>query len=175
MDLYMQIGFILILLTAFSSLIYFTFDAIDRGEQVYNTFAKEGENYSLDSSVTNPMFYVDARTFTQWALNAKSQRDLYLVYPNTIIPDNSIYKQHLRKLDVTLDVLNPSDRKIVLNPNLDSNVNNAYFVNDQSPKTVDYLYLYSEEAKRLSRDKVITVYTFSEDTTDKTIYLAYIK
>ena len=175
MDLYFQIGVIFLLLTAFSVLAYFNTDAANRAEAVKDAIYEEPENYSLDSSITTSTFFVDARTFTQWAINAKSQRDVYLTYPQSIKPNESVYKAYMREINVTIDAGDLSNRKLVLKPTTANSNLNSYHVMDQSPKTVDYLTLYSQEAKNLATDKMVTVRTFSEENTGKTIYVTYIE
>lgn len=175
MDLYVQIGVLLAMSAMFSLLAYFYAVNYDTGIRVQKSLDKESVNYSLDSSVTSPTFFVDSRVFTQWAINAKSQRQVYLIYPQSIAPDEALYGAYLHQLDVKLNTKDPADRSLKIRPQSAGNVNNAYYVNDQAPKTVDYLTTFSEEAKVRGRKKMVTVYTFTDSLSSEVIFLCYIK
>lgn len=175
MDLYIQVGVLLVMASMFALVVYFYSDSTARGLEIAKALDKPTVNYSLDSSVTTPTFFVDSRVFTQWAINAHGQRKVYLIYPNSIEPSASLYGQYLHKLTVRQSNTDLADRSLTVHPQVPSEVPNAYYVNDQSPKTVDYLSLYQEEAKLKGRDKMVTVYTFTDDLSGEVIYVCYIK
>lgn len=175
MDLYIQIGVLLIMATMFSLLAYYYSVSMETGQNAGEKLYEPSVNYSLDSSVTSPTFLVDSRTFVQWALNARGQRQLYLVYPTSIRPSDDYYKEYLRELKITLDTVDISGRSLEVRPKTGSQNSNAFEVSEQSPKVVDYLSLYAEEAKARARNKMVTVYTFSDSSTQEVIYVCYIK
>lgn len=175
MDLYMQVGVLLVMASMFAVVISIYADSTARGIEIEKALNKPTVNYSLDSSVTTPTFFVDSRVFTQWAINTRSQRKVFLMYPNTIIPNETLYGQYLHRLTIKQSDADPADRSITVHPQLPSEVKNAYYVNDQNPKTIDYLSVFTQEAKATGRDEMVTVYTFTDSKSSEVIYVCYIK
>jgi len=174
-DLYIQVGVLLVMASMFALVAYFYSVSFATGIETREQLTEPSVNYSLDSSVTTPTFLVDARTFVQWAINAKGQRELFLVYPSSITPAEATYGQYLREITVKLDGGDVSNRSLKIHPQTDTQVSNAYEVSDQSPKTVDYLRVYAEESKLRGSDEMVTVYTFTDSATNAVIYVCYIK
>lgn len=175
MDLYMQVGVLLVMASMFALVAYFYSVSTMTGLRIGDALDKPSVNYSLDSSVTSPTFFVDSRVFPQWAINAKGQRDVFLVYPSNITPDATIYGEYLRSLVIDKSDADPSHRKLIMNPKVPQYTNNALHVLDQAPKTIDYLTLYAQTAKAQGQNKMVTVYTFTDTKSSEVIYICYIK
>lgn len=182
MDLYVQIGVFLTMAAMFSLLAYYYSVSMLTGQSAGEKLYKPSVNYSLDTAVTTPTFLVDARTFVQWATNARGQRQLYLVYPTSIEPDDDYYKEYLRELDITIPQGDISGRTLEVLPKSRYEFTgtnafnpNAFEVSEQSAKVVDYLSVYAEEAKARGSNDMVTVYTFSDSSTQEVIYVCYIK
>ncbi|MFF2798072.1 hypothetical protein [Lysinibacillus xylanilyticus] len=175
MDLYIQVGVLLAIMSMFALVAYFYSVSYETGWRISRSLDKPSVNYSMDSSITTPTFFVDHRNFTQWAINAKGQRQVYLMYPQNIVPADDIYAAYLHRLTVKMSDTDLAYRKLEVHPQVSGDTNNAYYVNDQSPKTVDYLTVFSQEAKAKGKNKMVTVYTFTDNSTGEVIYVCYIK
>lgn len=175
MDLYIQVGVLLVMASMFSLVVYFYADSTSRALEIEKALSKPTVSYSLDSSVTTPTFFVDSRVFTQWAINAKSQRKVFLMYTDSIIPNETLYGQYLHRLTIKQNDADPAERNITVHPQVPSETKNAYYVNDQTPKTVDYLTVFTQEAKARGRDEMVTIYTFTDTLSSEVIYVCYIK
>lgn len=175
MDLYVQVGMFLVMATMFALVIYFYGISTDIGVDAEDRLYKDSVDYSYDTSITSPTFYVDHRVFVQWAMNASDQRSVYLVYPQAIRPANNVYGQYMRELDIELDTQDKSARKIEVLPQTNRQVSNAFEITGNSGKIVDYLRVYAEHASTVATDKTITVHTFTDPETRAVIYVCFIK
>ena len=169
MDLYVQVGLLLIMAIMFALLAYFYGVAKDIGIETQAELEKDSVSYSLDSSITSPTFYVDYRTFVQWALNASDQRQVYLIYPQTIEPATSAYEQYMWEVTI-----NNGKSTVSVEPQV-GHTPNAFFIDEPSGKVVDYLRIFAEEAKKNAQDGTVTVRTYSSSSSKETIYLAFVE
>lgn len=175
MDLYIQIGLLLIFMAAFALVAYFYSVNISQGSTIFKTLDKPSVNYSSDSTITSPTFTVDNRVFTQWAINARDQRQVYLLYPNNLEPDKELYGQFLYEIELTQQDQDPSNRKIDIRPQTPNQVSNALFISDPTNKSLDYLNLFTQEAKNRARDGMITVHTYTDELSGEVIYICQIR
>lgn len=175
MDLFVQIGVLLLMLTMLSLIFYFGSDTFDRGNKISKQLAQEEVSYSMDSTITTSTFYIDSRAFVQWALTTKEQRAVYLMYQGSVTPDEKLYGAYMYELNVTKEKIDQSNRSLVIKPKTKTQISNAILVEDQSPKITNILREFASEAKKGSAKKVVTVYTFTESKTGEVKYLCYIE
>lgn len=175
MDLYIQVGVILVMASMFALVAYMYGSSTALGIDIHKRLDKPSVNYSLDSSVTSPTIFVDSRVFVQWAVNKKNQRDVYLKYPAVIKPDSALYKEYMYHIEDKTNNKDVSDRRLTIEAKPGKLELNAFKVKDQSPKTLDYLTAFSQQAKQQGTNKMITVYTFINPSTEEVIYVCYIK
>lgn len=174
MDLYIQVGLLFVFASMFSLLVFFYAETTALGIRTGEALERPSVNYSLDTSITTSIFYVDSRVFRQWASNARDQRSVYLMYPNYIAPSN-VYEAYLYELEVGLDPNDPLYRSLKIHPKTGSITPNAFALEGDIPKMVDYISIFADAAKNNGRDGMVTIRTFTDPKTGEVIYLCYIE
>lgn len=184
MDLYAQIGVLLIFATLFSTVLLFTSQALELGQDVTERFNYTEVRYNADSSITSDTFSIGVNTFKQWVASTQTQRDVYLIYDSGITPTANM--QQYTAMVITKQHSNlPGDRSVEVNTQTKGTstfVPNAIKVEGTGSNINAYLSDFVNRAKNIqdpnrTSGKVprIRVETYSDSQTGKTLYLCYVQ
>lgn len=182
MDLYVQVGTMLVMATLFALVAFFASDSLETGERIKNNLHIDDTTYSKDSTITSTTFNVTATAFKQWLISTRVQRDVFLIYPVSTPPD-AIMKQYQHMLVIKVNSQMQGDRTLTVDPvpnGTSGFVPNSIKVGLDNEKLLAYVDAFTTQAKTIydpantkSTTANIRVETFTETGTGKVIYLCY--
>lgn len=173
MDLYIQIGIILLFLTAGSLVIYYSAFVYNESIEIFDEHNKPNADYHGESALTTRTFTVDSSTMQQWASNISDQNDLYVVFtstlPATFLTDK--FKEYRVGLTFTADYAH-GNHTFNIDNNIESNNRKAlkYIKGSwQSKQAVQYVADLGDQA---SRNYKVTILAIPDKQSGKLVYLA---
>lgn len=180
MDLYIQVGLLLVISTGFVLLAYIYSQVLDVGKETYRVTDNYKVSYSSDDAYNNPTILIDGRNLAQWVRQKSMSRDVYLMYYNGagqpiagLTPPNNI-SEFNTPIEVEVSGAEYFLREMTLHDKFQNKIPTAIRYKDVT-NVKKYLNTYVAKVDQIATKKMATVYTFPAEEDGRVIYVVTIQ